>query len=126
MEIAAPEPLRLRALPGRWAPPTAWAALVLAGHLLGARLYARDYRVHIGAPPLVGSFDAHLGAGLVPAVAFGAGAVVWGPALAAGLRWRALLAATWLAACAWAVALAASAGLDAIAAPLRTRYEYLT
>jgi len=100
--------------------------VIVAGHLLGARLYADDPLVHIGAPPLVGSFDLRLSAQLGPALALGAGAVVWAPALAARLRWPRLLPASWAAASAWAVALAASGGWGAVSAPLRSRFEALT
>ncbi|MFP5363170.1 MAG: hypothetical protein ACLGI5_10630 [Thermoleophilia bacterium] len=103
-----------------------WALLVVAGHLLGEALAARDPLVHIGAAPLVGSFDLRLSARVLPALALGAAAVAWAPALAVRLRWRALLAASWLAAAGWAVALAATDGWDAIAAPLATKYEQLT
>ncbi|MGH2919486.1 MAG: hypothetical protein ACRDLS_12950, partial [Solirubrobacteraceae bacterium] len=52
-------------------------------------------------------------------------AVRWAPGLARRLRWGALLCASWASGVAWSVALAASAGAGAIAAPLSTRYEYL-
>ena len=111
--------------PAGWIGAAIWAAVVVAGHLLGASLVARDPFVHISSPPLAGMPDVRIGAGLLPAVALAVAAVRWAPALAARLRWGALLLATWAAGAAWALALAASAGLDAIAAPLRTRYEYL-
>jgi hypothetical protein len=100
------------------------AALVWAGHLLGARLEDLDPRVHVGAPPLVGSFDAQLSARLAPAVAVAATAVVLAPSLAARLAWNRLLTGTALAAAAWAVALGWAAG--SLTAPLRSRYELLT
>ncbi len=104
----------------------AWALVVLSGHLLGASLYARDPLVHIGAPPLVGSFDLRLSARVLPALALGAAAVAYAPALAARLGWRALLAASWTAAVGWTVALAATDGWQALAAPLATKYEQLS
>jgi len=114
-----------------WPPAAAaagvgWALVVVAGHLLGDALVARDALVHIGAAPLVGSLDLRLSARVLPALALGAAAVAWAPALAARLRWRGLLAASWAAALGWALALAATDGWDAIAAPLRSRYEQLT
>src|SRR4051794_33863069 len=87
------------------APPAAWAALVLAGHLLAARLVAADPRVHIGAPPLVGSFDVRISWAVCGAVALAAGAVIAGPALVARMRWSALVASSWLAGVVWIVAL---------------------
>jgi len=108
-----------------WIAPAAWAAIVVAGHLIGGVLYDRDPLVRVGAPPLVGSYDVRIGLALLPALALAAAALAWAPALARRLRWGSLLAAAWAGAGAWAVALSFSDGLDAIAAPLRTRYEYL-
>ena len=102
-----------------------WALLIIAGHLLGAALYARQPLAHIGAPPLVGSFDLRLTARVLPALALAAAAVAWAPALAARLRWRGVLASSWAAAAGWAFVLAASDGLGAVAAPLTTKYEQL-
>ena len=104
-----------------------WGALVLSGHLLAARLVDADFRVHLGAPPLVGGFDVRLSWSLSGALAIAAGAVIFGPALAERLRWRGLLGASWLAGCAWIVALGVGAGggWRALWAPLQTRYEYL-
>lgn len=104
---------------------TGWALLIVAGHVLGAALYARQPLVHIGAAPLVGSFDVRLTARVLPALALATMAVAWAPALAARLRWRGLLAGSWAAGAAWGVALAATDGSRAIAAPLATKYEPL-
>lgn len=103
-----------------------WALVVAAGHLLGAALYAGDPLVHIGAAPLVGSFDVRLSPRVLPALALAAAAIAWAPAVARRLRWRLLLAASWAAGVAWAVALAATGGWKALAAPLRSPYEQLT
>ena len=116
---------RALALPSGWIGAAIWAGTVVAGHLLGASLVEGDRLVHISSPPLVGVPDVRIGAALLPAVALAVAAVRWAPLLAAKMRWSALLVATWAAGAAWAVALAASGGLDAIAAPLTTRYEYL-
>jgi len=102
-----------------------WALLILAGHLLGAALHDRQPLVHIGAAPLVGSFDLRLTARVLPALGLAAAAIAWAPALAARLRWRRLLAAAWAGAAGWAVALAATDGAGAITAPLATQYEQL-
>ncbi len=103
-----------------------WGLLIVAGHLLGAALVARQPLVHIGAPPLVGGVDLRLSAHVLPALALGAAAVAWAPALAIGMRWRGLVAVSWAAAAGWAVALAATDGWDALAAPLASKYEQLT
>lgn len=103
----------------------AWACVVVAGHLLGAHLVARDPLVHIGAPPLVGRYELDVRAWLLPAIALGAGAAVAAHDLAQRLTWRTLLLASWVAAASWAALLALAAGPGALTAPLRTRYEYL-
>jgi hypothetical protein len=109
------------------APVLLWAGVVLAGHLLAARLVDADYRVHVGAPPLVGSFDLRLSWSLSGALVLAAGALAFGPGIARRLRWRSLLGASWLAGCAWIVALGVGTGggWRALWAPLQTRYEYL-
>ena len=73
----------------------------------------------------MGSFDLRLTARVLPALGLAAAALAWAPALAARLRWRGLLASSWAAAAGWAVTLAATDGLGAIAAPLTTKYEQL-
>lgn len=108
-----------------WVPCTVWAGLVLVALVAGAGVRA-DGAAHVGAAPFVGSWSAAVGWRLLPAGALAGAAVVWGPALAAGLRWRALLAVSGAGALAWSVALAWSEGLRPISAPLATRYEYLS
>ncbi len=100
---------------------------MLGGHLLGARLVEADPLVHIGAPPLVGSFDLQISPALAAPVALATAAVAFGPVLARRLPWRRLLATAWLAGAAWIVVLAlgTGGGTDALWAPLATRYEYL-
>ena len=103
-----------------------WGLVVVTGHLLGAALYDRDPLVHIGAAPFVGTFDLRWSARAWPALALGGAAIAWAPVLTARLRWHALLAAGWATAASWAVALAATDGWRAIAAPLSSSYEQLT
>ena len=114
--------------PVRWhaiAVLTVWAGVIVAGYRLGYALYSDDFRVHIGNAPLVGSQDIRISWRLTGAVLLAAGAISFGPALAARLRWWALLVASWVGVAAWAVALAAGDGLGALRAPLQARYEYL-
>jgi hypothetical protein len=114
---------------GRWplaAALAVWALIALAGHLLGAALYDRDPLVHIGAAPFVGTFDLRWSARVWPALALGGAAIAWAPVVAARLRWGALLVAGWVVAAGWAVALAATDGWHAIAAPLLSPYDQLT
>jgi len=131
LSSAAPTPRPRTALTLPWlrtaAPVACWAGLVLAGHLLAARLLAADYRVHIGAPPLVGGFDVRLSASIVWAVGLAGAALAFGPALVRRLPWRGLLGASWLAGVAWILALATGngGGWEALRRPLQSRYEYL-
>ncbi|MGV0644527.1 hypothetical protein ABQE44_14100 [Mycolicibacterium sp. XJ2546] len=79
-----------------------------------------------GAAPIFGWFQAHIGWGTVPAVLLGAAAVLWGPALAQRLPWRAVLWLTWATACAWAFSLAMIDGWQrGFAGRLAARHEYL-
>lgn len=106
-------------------PLAAWAGLVVAAHLIGARLVADDPRVHLSAPPLVGGFDVRLSPRVLPVLGLAAGAVIWAPRLARRMSWRALLTACLVAAIAWPVLLAATDGLGYLPVPLESRYEYL-
>lgn len=116
---------RGRAVAPQWPALALWALVVGAAWGIGVHLNGLDPRMHIGAAPLVGSYDLRLGPGILPAAVLGLAGAVWGPALAARLRFGTLLAATWAASAAWAVALASAGGAGAIARPLTTRYEYL-
>lgn len=121
-------PMAPAAPPVRWRAIivlTVWAAVIVAGYRLGYALYSRDFRVHIGNAPLVGSQDLRISWRLGGAVLLAVGAVVYGPLLAARLRFGSLLAASWAGAGLWAVALAVGDGLGALTAPLESRYEYL-
>lgn len=126
---AAPPPVARPARPrhrfAAIAAITLWAASIVAGHRLGYALDSRDFRVHIGDPPLVGSQDIRISWRLGGAVALAALASVYAPRLAARLRWGALLAAAWAGGAAWAVLLAVGDGWSALPAPLESRYEYL-
>jgi hypothetical protein len=64
------------------------------------------------AAPLFGWRNVHIGWGTPCAVAIAAAVVLWGPRLARRLRWRPLLAVTWMSALTWAVALALVDGWD--------------
>lgn len=78
------------------------------------------------AAPLFGWRNAHLGWGTPVAVAIAAAVVGWGPRLASRLRWRPLLALTWLTSLGWALALAMVDGWDrGIAARLRSPDEFV-
>ena len=104
---------------------TTWAVLLLAGHRLGADLEAVDPRVHVGAPPLVGSADLRVGLRVLPVLALALAAVFWGPQLAERLSFQRLLVASWAGLLTWMTVLAATDGLSTLATPLTRRFEYL-
>ncbi|MBL1076860.1 hypothetical protein JK358_20910 [Nocardia sp. 2] len=84
-------------------------------------------RLYAGAAPLFGEWLPHLGWGTGPAIAIAALVIVRGPAVARRLPWRNLVPAVWLAAVAWAFALALIDGWQrGFAGRLTTRDEYLS
>jgi hypothetical protein len=83
--------------------------------------------VHAGAAPLFAHWLPHAGPGTPLAVAVAALVCGYGPALASRLRWRRLLAVSYLTAVAWTLALALVDGWQrGVAGRLTTRPEYLT
>lgn len=104
---------------------SAWTGLIVLSRLLVERLYDRGLDPHVGNAPLVGALDPQLSWRLGPALAIGLLAVAYAPRLAARLPWRSLLAMAAAASAAWALALAASDGVGAIAAPLLYPSDYL-
>ncbi len=84
------------------------------------------FRDFADTAPIFGWWNAHVGPGTIPAVAIGLAAVLWGPALAARLPWRALPWAAWATSCAWAFSLAMVDGWQrGFAGRLTARHEYL-
>ncbi|MFI2838671.1 hypothetical protein [Mycolicibacterium sp. PDY-3] len=76
--------------------------------------------------PIFGWWDPHVGWGSLGAVLIGAAAVLWGPAVAARLPWRALVAAAWGTSALWAFSLAMIDGWErGFAGRLTARHEYL-
>ncbi|PXX09166.1 hypothetical protein [Mycolicibacterium moriokaense] len=76
--------------------------------------------------PIFGWWNAHIGWGTVPAIVIGVAAVLWGPAVAGRLRWRALPWVTWATACSWAFSLSMIDGWQrGFAGRLTARHEYL-
>jgi methylthioxylose transferase len=79
------------------------AVLVAAGAVLrygfveGERFDNRDFRIHLGAGPLVGEVDVRVNEATVVAVLFGVAVMVWGTRWVAQARQRWLLAGTALA-----------------------------
>lgn len=84
------------------------------------------FRDFADTAPIFGWWNAHVGPGTIPAVAIGLAAVLWGPALAARLPWRAVPWAAWATSCAWAFSLAMVDGWQrGFAGRLTARHEYL-
>ncbi|MGW0812466.1 hypothetical protein ACWD00_04255 [Streptomyces viridiviolaceus] len=100
--------------------------LVLTAVLVGRHIQDTRHTLLVGWPPLVGRWDPHVGPGTPAAILVAATTVVYGPALAARLPWRGLLAAVWGTAMAWIWSLALIDGWHrGIAVRLTTRFEYL-
>ena len=78
------------------------------------------------AAPIFGWWEAHAGWGTLAAAALGAAAVVWGPAVAQRLPWRALTIVSWLTSACWAFSLAMIDGWQrGFASRLTNEHEYL-
>ena len=102
------------------------ATLVAACALVGWWLKARGVDLHLGNTiPVTGRYQLHLTGWLLAPVLVAAAVWYAGPRLAARLRWGAVLAAGYLTAVAWALALALVGGPGAIAEPLTHSWEYL-
>ncbi|OMC48481.1 hypothetical protein A5745_08855 [Mycobacterium sp. IS-2888] len=85
------------------------------------------FAMRAGAAPIFGYWDAHVGWGTGPAILIAVAAVLWGPAVAQRLSWRALVLVSWATACGWAFALAMIDGWQGgFAGRLTTRDEYLS
>ncbi|MBY3552761.1 hypothetical protein [Modestobacter lapidis] len=108
-----------------WIAVLAVAAVVLAVAEVGRRLTQDGTVLHLaGGYVLRGRFDVVLTPRVLLPVAVGLAGVLWGPALAARLRWGVLLPGSAVAAAGWAVALALSSGWSRLPEPLSVRYEY--
>jgi len=101
------------------------AVFVYAVHLVGMRLTENgtDLRL-LENYVLRGTPDVVLTPRVLMPVAVGAAGVLWGPALAARMRWRPLLWGSAAAAAGWAGALALTSGWGRLTEPLSSIYEY--
>ncbi|MFE6287471.1 hypothetical protein [Streptomyces sp. NPDC057877] len=100
--------------------------LFVAAVLIGRHIEDTDGTLFVDWPPLLASWDPHLGPGTPAALLVAAAVVAYAPALAARLPWRALLASAWATALAWTFSLALIDGWHrGVARRLTTRYEYL-
>ncbi|WP_405734166.1 hypothetical protein OG885_21785 [Streptomyces sp. NBC_00028] len=99
------------------------ALLVTAAVLVGR---PRTRTLLVNWPPLLASWDPHVGPGTPAAVLLAVATVAYGPALAIRLPWRTLLPLAWATSLAWILSLALIDGWHrGIARRLTTRYEYL-
>ncbi|KOG30624.1 hypothetical protein [Streptomyces resistomycificus] len=102
------------------------ALLVATAALVGTAVEHRDGTLRVGWPPLLATWDPHLGPGTPAALVVAALVVAYGPALAARLPWRVLLLGVWAAGMAWTFSLALVDGWHrGVAEQLTTRSEYL-
>ncbi|MEU6574126.1 hypothetical protein [Streptomyces sp. NPDC046805] len=102
------------------------ALLVTAAILIGRHIQYTHHTLVVHWPPLLATWEPHVGPGTPVAVLVAAAVVAYGPAVAARLPWRPLLAASWAAAMTWIWTLALIDGWGrGIAGRLTTRYEYL-
>ncbi|WP_217236659.1 hypothetical protein [Streptomyces sp. AC555_RSS877] len=102
------------------------ALLVATAVLVGTAVQARDGTLRVGWPPLLATWDPHVGPGTPAALAIGVAVVAYGPVLAARLPWRALLPTVWAVGMAWTWSLALVDGWHrGVAEQLTTRNEYL-
>lgn len=102
----------------------AWAALVVLVFVWGYLLRRAGHEDQDALPPLYAT-PRLLTWQLLPAAAYAALCVAGLPVLASRLRWRWLLLTGWAASVGWAVVLAVSDGISALAAPLTSPNEYL-
>ncbi|MCB7135885.1 hypothetical protein [Cellulosimicrobium marinum] len=113
-----------------WAVPVGAVAALCLG-LVGLVSWAQRIRgtdgvvLLTGAEPFVGHWDVRVGAGTVVAAVVAAAVVAVGPRLATTLRWPVLLAVGGTTALAYTVALGALTSWQQLAAPMRSRHEYL-
>lgn len=108
------------------------AAVLAAALVAGASLYGwaeihRGVPILVGWPPLLASWLPHVGPGGITAVVVALLVALAGPAVAARLRWGALLVLTYVASAAWTLGLALIDGYQVgIVSRLDAPTEYLT
>lgn len=100
--------------------------LVTAAVLIGRHIQRGRHTLFVDWPPLLASWGPHVGPGTAAAVVLAVACTAYGPAAAARLPWRGLLAAVWGTATAWILSLALVDGWGrGVAGRLTTRHEYL-
>uniref|UniRef100_A0AAU3H4E3 Integral membrane protein n=1 Tax=Streptomyces sp. NBC_01401 TaxID=2903854 RepID=A0AAU3H4E3_9ACTN len=104
----------------------AGALLVAVAIAVGWVIQEGDGSLQVHWPPLLASWDPHVGPGTPAAVAVAVAVVAYGPRLAALLPWRRLLLTCWAGSVAWIVSLALIEGwFRGIERRLTTKHEYL-
>ncbi|MGW5184875.1 hypothetical protein ACWEQB_21820 [Streptomyces cyaneofuscatus] len=100
--------------------------LVTAAILIGRYVQNRTGTLQVQWPPLLASWDPHLGPGTPAALTMAVLVVAYGPPLAARLPWRGLLAAAWAGSTAWVFSMALIDGwYRGVERRLTTKHEYL-
>ncbi|WSB08770.1 hypothetical protein OG849_16690 [Streptomyces cyaneofuscatus] len=100
--------------------------LITAAILIGHALQNRTGTLQVQWPPLLASWDPHLGPGTPAALTLAVLVVAYGPPLAARLPWRGLLAAAWAGSTAWVFSMALIDGwYRGVERRLTTKHEYL-
>ncbi|MFJ2436052.1 hypothetical protein ACIOWM_22840 [Streptomyces anulatus] len=100
--------------------------LVTAAVVVGHVIQNRDGSLRAQWPPLLASWDPHLGPGTPAALIMAVLVVAHGPALAARLPWRGLLTAAWAGSAVWVFSMALIDGWHrGVAKRLTTKHEYL-
>lgn len=102
------------------------ALLVAAAILIGRYVQNRTGTLQVQWPPLLASWDPHLGPGTPAALTLAVLVIAYGPPLAARLPWRGLLAAAWAGSSAWVFSMALIDGwYRGVERRLTTKHEYL-
>ncbi|MFE7518875.1 hypothetical protein [Streptomyces halstedii] len=100
--------------------------LVVVAVVVGRAIQDANGSLQVHWPPLLASWDPHVGPGTPAAVAVAVAVLAYGPGLAARTPWRRLLLSAWAAALAWIFSLALIDGWDrGVARRLTTKHEYL-
>ncbi|MEV7478511.1 hypothetical protein [Streptomyces halstedii] len=100
--------------------------LVVVAVVVGRAVQDANGSLQVHWPPLLASWDPHVGPGTPAAVAVAVAVLAYGPGLAARTPWRRLLLSAWAAALAWIFSLALIDGWDrGVARRLTTKHEYL-
>ncbi|MFC8226250.1 hypothetical protein [Streptomyces sp. NPDC057287] len=104
----------------------AGAVLVAVACVLGWAVQESNGSLQVHWPPLLASWDPHLGPGTPAALAVAVAVVAYGPRLAARLPWRRLLLGSWAVSVSWILSLALIEGwYRGVARRLTTKHEYL-